>query len=294
MGKSYHLRDCASIRALGRRRPGCASRRADRLTRRGRIGFLAGPGSGGSGRDAAGDTLGARGGGGAGGLRRDGGAAGHRASTRTPSGRPSPPIVRDLAPRNRALLDVRDRHAGADRRLAPRRTARRPTWPPIAASCARSAISSPEGPDFAVETSGVDPEIARDLRAAARGAGDRTRATRSTRPMRAGDRSTTRSTAPTPSRRTAAASAASGYNPVRGAAVIAWVRDVPRRRGAARRTRLGGGARLRGAGRRAGGDAGPGGRPAARGRSSSRATSATPRRRRQILLRNNGLRHRGR
>ncbi len=37
---------------------------------------------------------------------------------------------------------------------------------------------APEGPDFAIETTGVDPEIASDLGAAAGGAGDERAASR--------------------------------------------------------------------------------------------------------------------
>ena len=59
-------------------------------------------------------------------------------------------------------------------------------------------------------------------RAAARRAGHRTRATRSTPPTRGGARCTTRSTAPTPS---AIAPPAGPYDPTRGARVIAWVRS---------------------------------------------------------------------
>ena len=50
------------------------------------------------------------------------------------------------------------------------------------------------------------------------------RAMRSTPPMRAGARSTTRSTAPTPFRATRMRRRGKGYNPARGKQVIAWAR----------------------------------------------------------------------
>ena len=53
-----------------------------------------------------------------------------------------------------------------------------------------------------------------------------TRAMRSTPPTRAGARCTTRSTAPTRFPRPAAPTRATGYNPVRGAKVIAFARNV--------------------------------------------------------------------
>ena len=77
-------------------------------------------------------------------------------------------VVRDLAPRNRALLDVRDRmQASID-------DWHRANGAPSDMAAYRGFLREigylvDEGPDFAVETSGVDPEIGADLRTAARG-----------------------------------------------------------------------------------------------------------------------------
>ena len=70
-------------------------------------------------------------------------------------------IVRDLAPKNRALLEKRDRHAGGDRRMAPRTAAARiSTSPNTRPSCRGSATCFPRGRDFSIATANVDPEIA--------------------------------------------------------------------------------------------------------------------------------------
>ena len=88
-------------------------------------------------------------------------------------------IVADLAPRNRALLAERDELQAQDRRLAPRaHAASRSTPPPTRRSCARSATCCRRPPTSRSTTANVDAEIAAHRRAAARRAGDATRAMR--------------------------------------------------------------------------------------------------------------------
>ena len=223
---------------------------------------------------------GADGGGGAGGLRRDARRCRARAWRRRPSGTASPPSCGDLAPRNRELLAVRDRMQARDRRLAPGerralghgRLSRLPD--------ARSAIWSPEGPDFRVETTGRRSGDRRDLGAAAGGAGDERalRAERRQRPLGVALRRALRHRRHPRGRRPGARRRLQPGARRGGDRLGA---GVPRRRRCRSRRELGGGARAsrwRTARWRSALDGGADGglRAAA---SSSRATSATRRRR---------------
>ena len=81
-------------------------------------------------------------------------------------------IVHDLAPKNRALLAKRDALQDADRRLAPRATARHPTSRPTRRSCSEIGYLLPEGPAFSGHHRQRRSGDRRDRRAAARRAGD--------------------------------------------------------------------------------------------------------------------------
>ena len=146
-----------------------------------------------------------------------------RASTRRRSGAASSRSSPTSCPRNRELLARRDE---LQRQLDEWHTAHPG---PVADQAAYLQLLRDLGylveepADFAIETEGVDDEVAVQ-------AGPQlvvpcsTRGSRPTRPTRAGARSTTRSTAPTPSPRTTAQERGSSYNPKRGAAVIATAR----------------------------------------------------------------------
>ena len=111
-------------------------------------------------------------------------------------------IIHEFAPRNHALLQRRDElQAKIDDWYRGRR-GRAIDEAADKAFLEEIGYLVPEGPPFKIDTANVDAEIASSparsssFRSAMRG-------TRSTRPMRAGGRCTTRSTAPTRSRETA-------------------------------------------------------------------------------------------
>ena len=136
-------------------------------------------------------------------------------------------LVRLLGAASRA--DAREQAAAAQARRSPgadrraqrgARTARRPTRPRKRRSCARSAIWSIRRPR---SRSAPRMSIRRSRRSPDRSSSCRSTmpATRSTPPTPAGAASTTRSTAPT---RSATCRRRGGYDPERGARVIAWGR----------------------------------------------------------------------
>ena len=163
-----------------------------------------------------------------------GGAARLGGRRRTPSGRALAPIVHDLAPRNRELLAAPRRAAGGDRRLAPRARRAAPDADGLhGVPRARSATCVAEpATTFAIDTDGVDPEIATHRRPAAGRAGDQRplRDQRRQRPLglavrRAVRHRRARATAPRARRRTTRPAAPRS---------IAWARALPRRRRPAR------------------------------------------------------------
>ena len=154
-------------------------------------------------------------------LRRRGGAARLRASTRTRSGRAPARSSHDLAPAQPRAARPPRRAPGHDRRLAPRAPRRAPTRRPTPRSCARSATCSTSPPRSTVTHRRRRRRGGPDRRpAAGRPAAQRPlRHQRRQRPLGLALRRALRHRRGP--RRTATSRPATSYNKVRGDEVIA-------------------------------------------------------------------------